>query len=392
MHCGQNTMSQSLPNILAHIPDALDKSAIVAVTDAAGVITYVNEMFCDVSGYHQKELIGQTHRLINSAYHSKNFFGEMWSTIGNGHIWKGQIRNRRKNGELYWVATTIVPLLNDAGQPIQYTSIRFDITDQKRVEKEIQQLYTQLEKRVDERTAQLSQTIEQLQKTEKQRERFVAALTHDLRTPLIGQERGLAILSEQRHYLPTAVHPILAQMANSNASLLSMVNRLLDYAHLESGKTPLAFATYSLADILDKTLKQLAPHFEEVCVSPRLHIPEDMPDVMVDKELIERLIGNLLSNSLHHLPANGCGDIAITATYTTTCWQLILQDNGPGIPDEVMPTLFEPYRQGLTRKIGSGLGLSICKMIVERHDGTIEVASSPNNGVCFTLTFPYNTQ
>ncbi len=129
---------QQLIQELSAFKQALDQSAIVVITDPKGVMTYVNDRFCVVSGYSRNQLIGQTHRIVKSGYHPPSFFQDLWRTISGGQVWRGEICNQKKDGSPYWVASTIVPFLDEQGVPFQYLAIRFDITDRKLAEATLQ--------------------------------------------------------------------------------------------------------------------------------------------------------------------------------------------------------------------------------------------------------------
>ncbi|HRI04502.1 MAG TPA: PAS domain S-box protein [Pyrinomonadaceae bacterium] len=140
---------QDLIKELSDLKYAIDQSAIVAMTDQTGRINYANDKFCDISGYSREELIGEDHRIINSGYHPKEFIRCIWTTIAKGEIWRGELRNRAKDGSIYWVDTTIVPLIDEQKKPFQYVAIRYEITERKLAEDRIRQQASLLDKAQD---------------------------------------------------------------------------------------------------------------------------------------------------------------------------------------------------------------------------------------------------
>jgi len=137
-HLQQQAEQQAWCQELLNQKAALDQHAIVSMTDVDGNITYANDRFCAISGFAREELLGANHRIIKSELHPTRFFAELWSTILSGRVWRGEVKNRRKNGQHYWVSSTIVPLKDANGHLSQFISIRTDITERKRAEEALE--------------------------------------------------------------------------------------------------------------------------------------------------------------------------------------------------------------------------------------------------------------
>ncbi len=198
---------------------ALDSHSIVAVTDPRGRITYTNDKFCAISKYSREELLGQDHRILNSGYHSKAFMRDLWTTIGGGAIWSGELRNRAKDGSIYWVATTIVPFLGDDGTPSQFIAIRTDISQRKRAEELAEQRALEVEA-----AARI-------------KGEFLANMSHEIRTPMNGIIATADLMSETA--LTTEQREDLETIIQSGRSLLVVINDILDFSKIEAGRVVL---------------------------------------------------------------------------------------------------------------------------------------------------------
>jgi PAS domain S-box-containing protein len=339
---------------LGDLKYALDQSAIVAITDVAGRIKYVNDKFCEISKYTREELLGEDHRLINSRYHSKEFFRTLWQTIAAGHIWRGEIRNRAKDGSLYWVDTTIVPFLDERGKPYQYMAIHTDITERKRTEAKLREQTT---------LARLGE--------------MAAIVAHEVKNPLAGIRGAIQIIASR---LPVdhRDRAILKDIQERLDALNELLEDLLLFARPKEPRT----APADIRPLVEATVGLLKkdPGMAGVEVTVR----GDSPTILADAEQLRRVFLNLLINAGQAMGGRGRIDVTITAS-NGRC-EVVVQDEGPGIPPDVLERVFEPFFT--TKHRGTGLGLPTARRIVERHGGTLELASWPGTGTRVVVSLP----
>ena len=333
---------------------ALDQSAIVARTDTRGIIRYANDKFCEIAKYSREELIGRDHRIINSGYHPKAYIRELWQTISSGRIWKGELRNRAKDGTLYWVDTTIVPFLDGQGRPYQYVAIRYDITERKRSEALLRE------------QAALARLGE-----------MAAVVAHEVKNPLAGIRGALQVISA-RMPAESRDRAVIGDILARLDSLNEMVQDLLLFARPRAPRmahVPIGALIEATAVLLKKD-----PHLAQVDVI--VHGGEQT--VEADAELLQIVFSNLLLNAAQAM--SGHGTVTVSVERHDGRCDLTVHDTGPGMPPEVRERMFEPFFT--TKHRGTGLGLSTAKRLVEQHRGEMRADCPPGGGTRIVVSLP----
>ncbi len=353
---------------------ALDEHAIVAITDARGRITFVNDKFCAISKYPREELLGQDHRIINSGFHSKEFIRDLWTTITDGRVWQGEIKNRAKDGTFYWVATTIVPFLDEDGIPRQYVAIRADITERKQAENELRRL-----------AAELSDA-------DRRKDEFLATLAHELRNPLAPICNGLQLMRMVGGG-GEAAEQAREMMERQLNQMVRLVDDLMDVSRITRGKVELRKERIPLAEVLKSAVETSRPHIERMGHQLTVTLPDVPIIVEADMTRLSQVFLNLLNNAAKY--SNPGSRIWLTAEQQGSEAIITVRDTGIGIAADYLPLVFEMFSQ-VDRSLeksqgGLGIGLSLVKQLVAMHGGTVEAKSGgAGMGSEFVVRLPVN--
>jgi PAS domain S-box-containing protein len=343
---------------LEDLKRALDHAAIVATTDVTGRITYVNDKFIDISGYSREELIGQDHRIINSAFHSKEFIRDLWRTIANGRVWHGEIRNRAKDGHYYWVDTTIVPFLDAHDKPYQYIAIRADITARKAAEERLAQQAA---------LARLGQ--------------MAAVVAHEVKNPLAGIKGAMQVLMSRRASGDSETIVMRDVVVRIDA-----LNELIQDMMMFARPKPPRLAQVNMRHLLDEAVTMLRR--DPIGSSLDVQVEGGDGSIIADPDLLRATVLNLLLNAAQAM--DGRGRIRVTGERRDGTWAIEVRDSGPGIPAAIQQEVLEPFFT--TKSRGGGLGLPIAKRVAELHGGSLSLTCPESGGTSVTVTLPAAAQ
>lgn len=344
---------------------AISEVAIVAFTDRGGRITFANKKFCEVSGYSLEELMNQDHRLLNSQFHEKEFFRNMYKTILAKEVWRGEIQNKRKDGGYYWVDTQIIPIINENGEIESFASVRFDITQRKKMEKALIQL---------EKMASLGE--------------MSAVVAHEINNPLTVMQMSVDSIKKE-----------LRNDKIDGEKINSKIDKI-DFSIKRMSKLVRGLKTFSRTSEYEDFVKvDLQSFVEEIlafskckCLGSDINfIVSDIPKIEIEcrPDQISQVLINLINNAHDAVLeiSEKWIEFNIHISSKENAVIFFIRDSGKGIPEHIAEKMHTPFFTTKEVGKGTGLGLSISKAIAEEHGGELLFdRSSPHT--LFVLKLP----
>ncbi len=359
---------------------AIERSPVaVVITDEKGSIEYVNPHFSKTTGYRPDEVLGKNPRLWKSEKMPEVFYRNLWSTIKSGSIWKGDFRNRKKNGDIYWVRASISPVTNQDGRIINFVDVMEDITLQKQINDEL---------KIAKETAEAATKI---------KSNFLANMSHEIRTPM-NAIIGMSYLLEQTD-LSVKQEDYLGKIRKSSENLLGLINDILDISKIEAGKLKIETIDFDLNYVFEKLFTILHLKAQEKGLELIYESAGDVPVYLRGDPLrLGQILLNLAGNAVKFTES---GKVVISTKLISNdsdsvVIQFSVKDKGHGMTEKHMSKLFKPFSQAdssTTRLFGgTGLGLAISKGLIDNMHGKIWVESKFGKGSTFYFTVKLGIQ
>lgn len=365
---------------LQNFYDVIDNSLIMSYSNPQGKVLDVNEKYEDISGYDYEEIVGFNYRVVNSDYHTKEFWQNMWNTIREGKIWKGEIRNKKKNGDHYWLSTTIYPIIGKEGNINYYLEISQDITLEKNYQIE-------LEKKVDERT-------NELQVLNNEKDFLLSMMSHDLKNPLTAIYMQLSLVESIANKKKDKQ---IIEKAQSTMKIAKDMDQLIKNI-LELNEVDSKIEIQNKKDIeLGDFLDDIFIAFDPIAKSKKQELLfvnelEEKAVIRTDKGYFKQIMDNLVSNALKYTEEGK--EIMIRSSQKSENYLVEIKDKGIGIKESEIKKIFVKFSKLINKptsgESSTGLGLSIVKRLCELLEFKIEVESEYGKGSNFKVIIPKN--
>ena len=364
--------------------------ASVVITDLNGTIEFVNDKFCEITGYTFREVLGKNSRIIKSGMQEPAVYKKLWKTILSGNEWKGELLNKKKNGEMYWESVSISPILDDHDDVRQFVAIKEDVTEKQKM------------------LGELVAAKDKAEESDRLKSAFLANMSHEIRTPMNGI-LGFAELLKEPDLSGDQQIEYLNIIEKSGARMLNIINNIVDISKIESGQMKIVPTKTNINEIIRELTTFFIPEAElkGIKIQEKNDYLNKNVFLTTDRNKLLAILTNLIKNSIKFTEKGiiEVGYRLIDASESPNKTRLngdkmeifpneiefFVKDSGIGIRKDMLDTIFERFRQEsdlLTRNYeGAGLGLSISKAYVEMQGGKIWAESDKENGtnICFKL-------
>jgi len=345
----------------------------IIITNLDGEIIYVNHQFCTVTGYSKEEVLGQNPRILKSGETSTDEYGKLWKAISSGLDWRGEFHNKRKNGELFWEMAHISPIKDENGKITHYLAIKEDITEQKRITKE------------------LVEAKEKAESTDRLKSEFLAQMSHEIRTPINAIVSFSSLLqNELEDKVDEDLNISFSMIEKASKRIIRTIDLLLNLSEIQVGSLEAIKKEYDLVkDVIKGIFSEFKQLAEEKNVDLNLMI--DTQDTMSHFDLytVTQIFSNLIDNGIKYTD-QGKVDIVLSRNSSGNLIASVV-DTGIGISEEYLPELFTPFSQeerGYTRRFdGNGIGLALVREYCKINDIELSVKSKKGEGTRFDLIF-----
>ncbi len=367
---------QQTENRLRLLSEAVEQSSsAVIITDPEGVIEYVNPRFSALSGWRREDAVGRTPRILRSGGTPPEVYAAMWAALKGGRPWRGEFKDRRRDGSEFWVATAVTPVRDGDGRVRHFVAMQDDITERKLAEE------------------RLREAGELAEIANRAKSELIANMSHELRTPLnaiIGFSS--ALIEGSLGAVENAKHrEYLRDIHGSGEHLLSLINDILDVSAIEVGKINLKEEPVALDAVLESSLRMVAPRAQAGGVAVSSALPPHLPELVVDARRLKQVLVNLIGNAVKFTPSGG--RVRVWAAVETGGGLAIgVADTGIGMSEAELGKALQPFGQvesSLSRRYeGTGLGLPLSKGLIEAHGGSMAIASRKGAGTEVVVRLP----